>query len=82
MGVDGFGEVSRGRSHFNGHQGFAEGVLLLDPEFYPSSLEEGLRSEQALNLALAEKHIQADSTRKVSHVVEKLRRLFSRSNQD
>jgi putative transposase len=41
-------------------------------EFYPSSLEKGLRSEQALKLALAEMYIQGVSTRKVSAILEKL----------
>jgi putative transposase len=41
-------------------------------EFYPSALEKGLRSEQALKLALAEMYIQGVSTRKVSAVLEKL----------
>ena len=41
-------------------------------DFYPSALEKGLRSEQALKLALAEMYIQGVSTRKVSAVLEKL----------
>ena len=41
-------------------------------EFYPSALEKGLRSEQALKLALAEMYIQGVSTRKVSAILEKL----------
>jgi putative transposase len=41
-------------------------------EFYPSALEKGLRSEQALKLALAEMYIQGVSTRNVSAVLEKL----------
>jgi len=41
-------------------------------EFYPSALEKGLRSEQALKLALAEMYVQGVSTRKVSAVLEKL----------
>ena len=43
-----------------------------DVEFYPSALEKGLRSEQALKLALAEMYVQGVSTRKVSAIVEKL----------
>ena len=35
-------------------------------EFYPSALEKGARSEQALKLALAEMYVQGVSTRKVS----------------
>lgn len=40
--------------------------------FYPTALEKGVRSEQALNLALAEMYLQGVSTRKVSAIVEKL----------
>lgn len=40
--------------------------------FYPSSLEKGVRSEQALKLALAEMYVQGVSTRKVSAIVEEL----------
>jgi transposase-like protein len=41
-------------------------------EFYPSSLEKGIRSEQALKLALAEMYVQGVSTRKVAAIVEQL----------
>jgi transposase-like protein len=41
-------------------------------EFYPSSLEKGVRSEQALKLAMAEMYVQGVSTRKVSAIVEQL----------
>ena len=34
--------------------------------FYPSALEKGIRSEQALKLAMAEMYVQGVSTRKVS----------------
>ena len=40
--------------------------------FYPSALHKGLRSEQALKLALAEMYVQGVSTRKVSAIVEEL----------
>jgi len=40
--------------------------------FYPSALKKGLRSEQALKLALAEMYVQGVSTRKVSAIVEEL----------
>jgi putative transposase len=33
--------------------------------FYPSALERGSRSEQSVNLALAEMYVQGVSTRKV-----------------
>ncbi len=36
--------------------------------FYPSALEKGSRTEQALNLALAEMYVQGVSTRKVIEV--------------
>jgi transposase-like protein len=41
-------------------------------DFYPSALEKGLRSEQALKLALAEMYVQGVSTRKVAAIVEEL----------
>lgn len=41
-------------------------------DFYPSSLERGLRSERALKLALAEMYIQGVSTRKVAKITEEL----------
>ena len=41
-------------------------------EFYPSALEKGIRSEQALKLALAEMYVQGVSTRKVAAIVEEL----------
>ena len=40
--------------------------------FYPSALEKGVRSEQALMLAMAEMYVQGVSTRKVSKIVEEL----------
>lgn len=40
--------------------------------FYPQALEKGLRSERALNLALAEMYVQGVSTRKVTVIVEQL----------
>lgn len=40
--------------------------------FYPSALERGSRSEQALNLALAQMYVQGVSTRKVIEVLQKL----------
>ena len=41
-------------------------------KFYPSALEKGMRSEQALKLALAEMYVQGVSTRKVAAIVEQL----------
>lgn len=43
-----------------------------DVTFYPSALDKGVRSEQALKLALAEMYVQGVSTRKVSAIVEQL----------
>jgi len=40
--------------------------------FYPSALEKGTRTEQAVNLALAEMYVQGVSTRKVTDVLVKL----------
>lgn len=40
--------------------------------FYPSALERGSRSEQAMNLALAEMYVQGVSTRNVITVLQKL----------
>ena len=37
-------------------------------DFYPSSLEKGIRSERALKLALAEMYVQGVSTRKVAAI--------------
>ena len=39
---------------------------------YPGALDKGVRSEQALKLALAEMYVQGVSTRKVSAIVEQL----------
>jgi len=43
-----------------------------DLQFYPSALDKGLRSEQALNLALAQMYVQGVSTRRVAQIVEQL----------
>lgn len=43
-----------------------------DCEFYPQSLERGLRSERALKIALAEMYVQGVSTRKVAKITEEL----------
>lgn len=43
-----------------------------DSNFYPESLERGMRSETALNVALAEMYVQGVSTRKVAAITEKL----------
>lgn len=43
-----------------------------DSEFYPQSLERGLRLERALLLAIAEMYVQGVSTRRVKKIVEEL----------
>jgi transposase-like protein len=40
--------------------------------FYPNAFQRGVRSEQALNLAMAEMYVQGVSTRKVSKIIEEL----------
>ena len=39
-------------------------------EFYPTSIEKGIRSERALKLAIAEMYVKGVSTRNVSDIVE------------
>ena len=41
-------------------------------DFYPSALEKGTRTDQAVNLALAEMYVQGVSTRRVIDVVQRL----------
>lgn len=41
-------------------------------DFYPSALEEGVRSERALKLAVAERYVHGVSTRKVTQVMEQM----------
>jgi putative transposase len=41
-------------------------------DFYPSSLEKGVRRERALKLAVAEMYVQGVSTRKVAAITEQL----------
>ena len=41
-------------------------------EFYPKSLERGVRSERALKLAVAEMYVQGVSTRKVAEITQEL----------
>jgi transposase-like protein len=52
-----------------------------DGEFYPHSLERGLRSERALLLAIAEMYVQGVSTRRVKRIVEELCGLEVSSSQ-
>lgn len=43
-----------------------------DGSFYPSALDKGVRTEQAVNLTLAEMYVQGVSTRKVITVLQSL----------
>lgn len=52
-----------------------------DCQFYPQSLEKGMRSERALRLAVAEMYVQGVSTRKVAEITEKLCGLEVTSSQ-
>jgi len=50
-------------------------------EFYPKSLERGVRSERALKLAVAEMYVQGVSTRKVTKITSELCGLDVSSSQ-
>jgi transposase-like protein len=50
-------------------------------EFYPKSLERGVRSERALKLAIAEMYVQGVSTRKVTEITSELCGLDVSSSQ-
>jgi transposase-like protein len=50
-------------------------------EFYPKSLERGVRSERALKLAVAEMYVQGVSTRKVTEITQELCGLDVSSSQ-
>jgi len=50
-------------------------------EFYPKSLERGVRSERALKLAVAEMYVQGVSTRKVTKITSELCGLDISSSQ-
>lgn len=52
-----------------------------DVEFYPKSLERGVRSERALKLAVAEMYVQGVSTRKVTEITRELCGLDVSSSQ-
>ena len=52
-----------------------------DVEFYPKSLERGVRSERALKLAVAEMYVQGVSTRKVTKITSDLCGLDVSSSQ-
>ncbi len=50
-------------------------------EFYPKSLERGVRSERALKLAVAEMYVQGVSTRKITKITSELCGLDVSSSQ-
>jgi putative transposase len=50
-------------------------------EFYPKSLQRGVRSERALKLAVAEMYVQGVSTRKVTEITQELCGLDISSSQ-
>jgi len=52
-----------------------------DVEFYPKSIERGVRSERALKLAVAEMYVQGVSTRKVTEITQELCGLDISSSQ-
>jgi transposase-like protein len=52
-----------------------------DVEFYPKSLERGVRSERAVKLAIAEMYVQGVSTRKVTKITSELCGLDVSSSQ-
>lgn len=43
-----------------------------DSKFYPNCLEQGLRSERALSIAIAEMYVQGVSTRRVKRIMEEM----------
>ena len=47
-------------------------IGIRDCNFYPQSLEKGIRSERALRLAVAEMYVQGVSTRRVKEITEVL----------
>lgn len=82
LGAQPYERSSERRDHANGYKPKTVltrlGELTFDvPQtrnsgFYPSALEKGSRTEQALNIALAEMYVQGVSTRKVITVLQKL----------
>jgi transposase-like protein len=82
LGAAPYERSSSRRSHANGFKDKSIrtrlGTLSLkvpqtrDCEFYPQSLEKGLRSERALLLSIAEMYVQGVSTRRVKKIVEEL----------
>ena len=82
LGVGPYERSPDRRDHANGYKSKTVatrvGKIILDvpqvreSNFYPQSLEKGLRSERALKLALAEMYVQGVSTRKVAAITEQL----------
>lgn len=82
LGVAAYERSAQRRGYANGYKPKSVksrlGVLDLavppvrEGDFYPASLERGLRSERALKLALAEMYVSGVSTRKVARVTEQL----------
>lgn len=58
------------QGHANGFK--AKRVRTRESDFYPSSLEKGLKSERALRLVLAEAYVQGVSTRKMAKPTQEL----------
>lgn len=52
-----------------------------DSKFYPNCLEQGLRSERALSIAIAEMYVQGVSTRRVKRIMEEMCGLEVSSSQ-
>ncbi len=82
LGAEPYQRTSERRGHANGFKPKtvntrAGKVELQVPqtrgvEFYPKSLEKGVRSERALKLAIAEMYVQGVSTRKVTAITKEL----------
>ena len=82
IGADPYERNEARQGHANGYKNktinTGLGKITLDipqargMQFFPQSLEKGMRSERALKLAIAEMYVNGVSTRKVSDITEKL----------
>ena len=82
LGAAPYERSSKRRGHANGYKSKTVATRLgkitfqvpqvREGDFYPNSLEKGIRSERALKLALAEMYVQGVSTRKVAKITEQL----------
>ncbi len=91
LGADPYQRTSERRGHANGYKPKTVStrvgkVELQVPQtrgvdFYPKSLERGVRSERALKLAIAEMYVQGVSTRKVTEITQELCGLEVTSSQ-